>query len=118
MTAVEIGIHAYLVPSHLAETTYIGVLFVVGSVLLVGVMVSLLTGLARLVAWPLGLASPATREVVFVACALYAVRFRRAPATASYPVEMHGIYDAETLKTRQAAAAQARRASTDTAGMR
>ncbi len=50
-------------------------------------------------------------EVVFVACAAYAVRFRRAPAAASYPVEVYGIYDAETLEARQATAARAPRAS-------
>lgn len=140
MAAVEVGIHAYLAPSHLEEKPYIGVLFVVADVLLVAVLVSLLTGLVRPVGWLLGAGVCAGMfvgfvlsrttglpgyhetwssdhwlgvaslppEVMFVACAVYAVRFRRAPAAASYPVDVYGIYDAETLEARQAAAARAR----------
>jgi hypothetical protein len=145
MTALEI---AYLAPSHPAETPNIGVLFVVAGVLLVGVLVSRLTGLVRLVGWLFGAGVcagmfagfvlsrraglPGYREtwtsdhwlgvaylplgVVFVACPVYALRFRRAPGTASYP--LYGICDAEAVETRRAAAAQAWRASTDIAGMR
>src|SRR5213083_2258522 len=66
MAAVEIGIHAYLAPSHLEEKAYVGVLFVLADVLLAGVLVSLLTGLARPVGWLLGAAVCAGMFVGFV----------------------------------------------------
>ncbi len=137
VAVVEIGIHAYLAPSHLEEKPYVGAPFVVADVVLAGVLVSLLTGLVRPVGWLLGAAVCAGMfvgfvlsrttglpgyheewssdhwlgvaslppEVVFVTCALYAVRFRRARAAASYPVDVYGVYDAETLDARQAAVA-------------
>lgn len=127
VVVVEIGIHAYLAPSHLEERPYIGVLFVVADVLLAGVLVSLLTGLVWPVGWLLGagvcagmfvgfVVSRTTGlpgyheswgsdhwlgvaslppEVVFVVSAVYAMRFRRAPAVASHPI---GVYDVETLE--------------------
>ena len=143
MAAIEIGIHAYLAPSHLEEMPYVGALFVVADILLAGVLISLLTRLVRPVGWLLGVGVCAGMfvgfvfsrttglpgyhetwssdhwlgmaslppEVVFLACAVYAVRFRRAPAEASYPVDVYEVYDAEALEARQAAAARARRAS-------
>jgi hypothetical protein len=131
LAAVEVGIHAYLAPSHLAEKPYVGVLFVAADVLLAGVLLSLLTGRVRPVGWLLGAGVCAGMfagfvlsrttglpgyhetwssdhwlgvaslppEVVFILCAVYAVRFRRAPAAAPY---WAAIYDAETVEARQA----------------
>ena len=57
MAAVEVGIHAVLVPVHLKETPYIGVLFIVASVLLTAVLISLLIGRVRPVGWLVGAAA-------------------------------------------------------------
>lgn len=135
MAAVEVGIHAVLVPVHLKETPYIGVLFIVASVLLTAVLISLLIGRVRPVGWLVGAAmcagmfvafllsrttglpgyhEPWTSdgglgiatlppELVFLACAVHALRLRRAPAAAPYPVE---IQDAETLAAEQDATKQ------------
>jgi hypothetical protein len=140
VVVVELGIHAYLAPSHLEEKFYVGMLFVVADVLLAGVLVSLVTGLLRPLGWLLGAAVCAGMfvafllsrttglpgyheswrsdhwlglislppELVFIACALYAVRFRRPPAAGPYAVE---VYEAEMVEARQATAAWARSAS-------
>lgn len=136
MVALEIGIHAYLAPSHLEEKLYVGVLFVAADVLLAGVLLSLLTGLARPAGWLLGAGVCAGMfvgfvlsrttglpgyhetwssdhwlgvaslppELVFVVCAVYAVRLRRAPAAALYWV---AVYDEETVEARHAAVPRA-----------
>ena len=63
---MEIGIHAYLAPSHLEEKVYVGALFVAADVLLAGVLFSLVTGLARPAGWLLGAGVCAGMFVGFV----------------------------------------------------
>ena len=140
VAVVEIGIHAYLAPSHLEEKFYVGALFVAADVLLAGVLFSLVTGLARPAGWLLGAGvcvgmfvgfvlsrtiglpgyheawssdhwlgvASLPPEVVFVACAVYAVRVRRAPPAALYWV---AVYDEETVEAWQAAVPQVRQAA-------
>jgi len=54
--AANAGIHAYLAPMHLDEEPYIGVLFVIGTILLVITVAGLLWARTRRAAWQLGAA--------------------------------------------------------------
>lgn len=64
----NLGIHLALVPEHLAEKTYIGVLFVIGSALLGAVMVGLSTDRdhLRTLAWLAGTAICGVMFILFV----------------------------------------------------
>lgn len=65
---VNLGIHLALTPDHLAEKLYIGVLFVIGSALLGGVMVGLASDRDRLrtLAWVGGAVVCAVEFILFV----------------------------------------------------
>lgn len=64
----NLGIHLALAPDHLAEKTYIGVLFVIGSAVLGAVMVGLSTDRDRFrtAAWLTGTATCGVMFVLFV----------------------------------------------------
>lgn len=66
MIVVEIAIHAYLAPDHLEEVPYIGVSFVVASVLLTGVALALIVRPANRGVWRSGVALCAGMGVAFV----------------------------------------------------
>lgn len=65
---VNLGIHLALTPMHLEEMPYIGLLFVLGSVLLAGVIAGLVSERdnVRALAWALGSAVCAAEFVLFV----------------------------------------------------
>ena len=67
MAAVEVAIHAVLAPSHLQETPYIGALFVALTVILTGVLISLLLPGLRRFGWLIGAAVCAGMFVAFIA---------------------------------------------------
>lgn len=65
---INLGIHLAMAPDHLAETLYIGVLFIVGSALLGMVMVGLASdrNQLRTPAWVVGVLVCAVEFVMFV----------------------------------------------------
>ena len=67
MAAIEVAIHAVLVPSHLKETPYIGVLFIVATIVLTVVLISLLTRRTRTAGWVVGALACAGMFVGFIA---------------------------------------------------
>lgn len=61
------GVHLYLVPAHLTEASYVGVLFVVGAAGLLTTAAGLLQPRTRAVAWWLGAAVSAGMLASYVA---------------------------------------------------
>jgi Na+/proline symporter len=66
MAAIEVVIHAVLVPSHLKETPYVGVLFIVATVILTAVLISLLLRRIRIAGWVVGALACAGMFVGFI----------------------------------------------------
>jgi Na+/proline symporter len=66
MAGVEVVIHAVLVPSHLKETPYIGVLFIAATAILTVVLVSLLRPRTRVAGWVVGALTCAGMFVGFI----------------------------------------------------
>ncbi len=66
MAAVEVVIHAVLAPTHLKETPYIGALFIAATVILTGVLVSLVLRRTRTAGWIVGAVSSAGMFIGFI----------------------------------------------------
>lgn len=63
---IEVAIHAKLAPAHLDEVPYIGALFVVSTVVMFAVLVSLATGWEDSVGWAVGAVVCAGMFVAFI----------------------------------------------------
>lgn len=66
MAAIEVVIHAYLAPSHLAETRYVGISFILATVGLTAVLISLLRRRTRTAGWVVGALACGSMFVLFL----------------------------------------------------